>query len=124
MVMIGTLKNCARRIFMAKSLKCGNEMGNSRIRRGRRPRRPVIVRCTHIYDQVNMVRHDDIFLNVDIGNLITRFNVTPDDPANAREPDLRGVVVAAPYNASEYTAPIFSANRNEIRTRGAVIIIG
>ena len=119
MVVVGTLENRASRISIDKSLKCGNCVGQNLICRGRRPRRPVF----DTQQQMNMVRHYDVLIYHNFGNVICGLNIFVNNATNFRQNHLRGVEGAAPYNLAKNFPLILGTYRHKIRTVCTVIVL-
>ena len=70
-----------------------------------------------------MIRHDNVFINMDITNSFTGLDILLHDLTDAGKLHLRGVEGAAPYNPSQNISAIFNANGDEVCTGRAVIVI-
>lgn len=119
--MIRPLEDRFGSILMAKPLEGGYKTGDDSVCRGRRPRRPARIRTINHQNKMDVIWHNYIFIYVDIANFIARKKTFFCNMTHRGQPDLRGVEGAAPYNTSEYILLSFRADRNEIRTGGAVI---
>ena len=118
MVMIGTLKNLISQIFTAKSFECRYKMWNFSIGgRSIRCRRFLIDKKNHM----DVIRHNHVFININIRDLIPGKNTLFNLPANNCQARLRGVQGAAPYNVREDISAVLGANRYEIRTCAAIV---
>ena len=73
-------------------------MLDQRIRRGRRPRRPFYPRLVNSQQNVNMIWHNHIFLNLDTWNAVSREDISFCSFSVSRQSGIRGVEGAAPYD--------------------------
>ena len=74
-LLIASLKNHSANFLVTKPFECGYDVGEHFVRRGRRPRRPATLGSIFARIQKNhrmdVIRHYDITVNFDSGNVFT-----------------------------------------------------